>query len=71
MIHKNRGNRRWMDKRKRRSKYNLCQRIWGDAMYFLDGILGKYDNITQYYKDNTGLYLRYSIDTLSEGFSYI
>lgn len=43
MIHKNRGNRRWMDKRKRRSKYNLCQRIWGDAMYFLDGILGKYD----------------------------
>ena len=43
MIHKNRGNRRWVDKRKRRSKYNLCQRIWGDAMYFLDGILGKYD----------------------------
>lgn len=43
MIHKNRGNRRWMDKRKRRHKYNLCQRIWGDAMYFLDGILGKYD----------------------------
>ena len=43
MIHKNRGNRRWMDKRKRRSKYNLCQRIWGDATTFLDGILGKYD----------------------------
>ena len=43
MIHKNRGNRRWVDKRKRRSKYNLCQRIWGDAMWFLDGILGKYD----------------------------
>lgn len=43
MIHKNRGNRRWVDKRKRRNKYNLCQRIWGDAMYFLDGILGKYD----------------------------
>ena len=43
MIHKNRGNRRWMDKRKRRSKYNLCQRIWGDATWFLDGILGKYD----------------------------
>ena len=43
MIHKNRGNRRWVDKRKRRSKYNLCQRIWGDATWFLDGILGKYD----------------------------
>ena len=43
MIHKNRGNRRWMDKRKRRSKYNLCQRIWGDAKTFLDGVLGKYD----------------------------
>lgn len=43
MIHKNRGNRRWVDKRKRRSKYNLCQRIWGDATTFLDGILGKYD----------------------------
>lgn len=43
MIHRNRGNRRWVDKRKRRSKYNLCQRIWGDATTFLDGILGKYD----------------------------
>lgn len=43
MIHKNRGNRRWIDKRKRRHKYNLCQRIWGDAKTFLDGILGKYD----------------------------
>lgn len=43
MIHKNRGNRRWVDKRKRRSKYNLCQRIWGDATTFLGGILGKYD----------------------------
>ena len=43
MIHKNRGNRRWVDKRKRRHKYNLCQRIWGDAKTFLDGILGKYD----------------------------
>lgn len=43
MIHKNRGNRRWVDKRKRRNKYNLCQRIWGDAKTFLDGILGKYD----------------------------
>ena len=43
MIHKNRGNRRWVDKRKRRHKYNLVQKIWGDAMYFLDGILGKYD----------------------------
>lgn len=40
---KNRGNRRWVDKRKRRSKYNLCQRIWGDATTFLGGILGKYD----------------------------
>lgn len=43
MIHKNRGNRRWIDKRKRRSKYNLVQKIWGDATTFLDGILGKYD----------------------------
>ena len=43
MIHRNRGNRRWVDKRKRRSKYNLCQRIWGDATTFLGGILGKYD----------------------------
>lgn len=43
MIHKNRGNRRWMDKRKRRHKYNLAQKIWGDASTFLKGILGKYD----------------------------
>lgn len=43
MIHKNRGNRRWTDKRKRRHKYNLVQRIWGDAKTFLDGVLGKYD----------------------------
>lgn len=43
MIHKNRGNRRWTDKRKRRHKYNLVQKIWGDATTFLDGILGKYD----------------------------
>ena len=43
MIHKNRGNRRWIDKRKRRRKYNLVQRIWGDATTFLNGVLGKYD----------------------------
>lgn len=43
MIHKNRGNRRMIDKRKRKHKYNLTQSIWGDAAYFLDGILGKYD----------------------------
>ena len=43
MIHKNRGNRRWVDKRKRRHKYNLVQRIWGDATTFLNGVLGKYD----------------------------
>ena len=43
MIHKNRGNRRWVDKRKRRHKYNLVQKIWGDAKTFLDGVLGKYD----------------------------
>ena len=54
MIHKNRGNRRWVDKRKRKHKYNLCQRIWGDAKTFLDGILGKYDkgkiHDQEYYK---------------------
>lgn len=43
MIHKNRGNRRWVDKRKRRHKYNLVQRIWGDAKTFLGGVLGMYD----------------------------
>lgn len=43
MIHKNRGNRRLVDKRKRRNKYNLVQRIWGDATTFLGGVLGKYD----------------------------
>lgn len=43
MIHKNRGNRRWVDKRKRRHKYNLVQKIWGDAKTFLDDVLGKYD----------------------------
>ena len=43
MIHKNRGNRRWINRRKRRHKYNLVQKIWGDATTFLDGILGKYD----------------------------
>lgn len=54
MIHKNRGNRRWVDKRKRRHKYNLVQKIWGDATTFLDGILGKYDkgkiHDQEYYK---------------------
>ena len=43
MIHKNRGNRRWIDKRKRRHKYNLVERIWGDAKTYLGGVLGKYD----------------------------
>lgn len=43
MIHKNRGNRRWIDKRKRKHKYNLVQKIWGDATTFLNGVLGKYD----------------------------
>ena len=57
MIHKNRGNRRWMDKRKRRHKYNLVQKIWGDATTFLDGILGMYDkgkihDIQNYRKTN-------------------
>ena len=39
MIHKNRGNRRWMDKRKRRSKYNLARKICDS----IKGVLGKYD----------------------------
>lgn len=39
MIHKNRGNRRWMDKRKRRHKYNLARRICDS----IKGVLGKYD----------------------------
>ena len=43
MIHKNRGNRRRVDKRKRRHKYNLVRKIWGDATTFLGGVLGKYD----------------------------
>lgn len=52
MIHKNRGNRRWIDKRKRRHKYNLCQRICGDAMYWLGGILGRYDKGKIHSTDN-------------------
>lgn len=43
MIHHNRGNRRWVDKRKRRHKYNLTNKIWGDASTYLKGILGMYD----------------------------
>lgn len=58
MIHKNRGNRRWTDKRKRRSKYNLVQKIWGDATTYLGGILGKYDkgqvHDTVYYDKTNG-----------------
>jgi len=52
MIHKNRGNRRWVDKRKRKNKYNLCQRICGDAMKWLGGILGKYDKGKIHSTDN-------------------
>lgn len=39
MIHKNRGNRRWTDKRKRKHKYNLAKRICNK----IKGVLGKYD----------------------------
>ena len=39
MIHKNRGNRRWVDKRKRRHKYNLAKKICDS----IKGVLGKYD----------------------------
>ena len=58
MIHKNRGNRRWVDKRKRKHKYNLCQRIWGDAKTYLKGILGMYDkgkihDVQNYRKTNS------------------
>lgn len=55
MIHKNRGNRRWMDKRKRRHKYNLARKICDS----IKGVLGKYDkghiydlnNKQEYYDD--------------------
>ena len=39
MIHKNRGNRRWIDKRKRRYKYNLAKVLCDKTK----GVLGKYD----------------------------
>lgn len=39
MIHKNRGNRRWMNKRKRKHKYNLAKKICNK----IKGVLGKYD----------------------------
>lgn len=39
MIHKNRGNRRWMDKRKRKRKYNLAKTIYDK----IKGVIGKYD----------------------------
>lgn len=39
MIHRNRGNRRWIDKRKRRHKYNLAKKICDS----IKGVLGKYD----------------------------
>lgn len=39
MIHKNRGNRRWTDKRKRRHKYNLARKICDS----IKNVLGKYD----------------------------
>ena len=59
MIHKNRGNRRWVDKRKRRNKYNLAKKICDS----IKGVLGKYDkghiydlntkqeNYDDYYRD--------------------
>ena len=43
MIHHDRGNRRRTDRRKRKSKYNKTQSIWGDASTYLKGILGMYD----------------------------
>lgn len=60
MIHKNRGNRRWTDKRKRKHKYNLAKRICNK----IKGVLGKYDkghiydlntkqeNYDDYYQDS-------------------
>ena len=35
--------RRKKDYHKAIRKKRLCQSIWGDAKYWLDGVLGKYD----------------------------
>lgn len=43
MIHRNRGNRRWMDAQKAKSKKAKCQAIWGDADTYkkFDGMYDK------------------------------
>lgn len=57
MFYRSRSNRRRMDKRKRKRKYNLYQSINGDAEKFLGGVLGKYDkgkihDTERYHKTN-------------------
>ena len=66
MIHKNRGNRRWTDKRKRRHKYNLAKRICDK----IKGVLGKYDkghiyDLNSKYKNRESYYDDYYRDGIS------
>ena len=66
MIHKNRGNRRWTDKRKRRHKYNLAKKICDS----IKGVLGKYDkghiyDLNSKYKNAESSYDDYYRDCIS------
>ncbi len=66
MIHKNRGNRRWVDKRKRKHKYNLAKRICDK----IKGVLGKYDkghiyDLNSKYKNAESSYDDYYKDGIS------
>ena len=66
MIHKNRGNRRWTDKRKRRSKYNLAKRICNK----IKDVIGKYDkghiyDLNSKYKNTESYYDDYYRDCIS------
>ncbi len=66
MIHKNRGNRRWVDKRKRRHKYNLAKRICDK----IKDVIGKYDkghiyDLNSKYKNTESSYDDYYRDGIS------
>ena len=66
MIHKNRGNRRWTNKRKRRHKYNLAKKICDS----IKGVLGKYDkghiyDLNSKYKNAESSYDDYYKDGIS------
>lgn len=69
MIHKNRGNRRWTDKRKRKHKYNLAKRICNK----IKDVIGKYDkghiyDLNSKYKNAESSYDDYYKDGISHSY---